>query len=130
MVATCLALPTLEAAAGEAEAAPLSDRELARGRILFLQCRACHAVPGDEGERTGPALHGIFGQEAAAAAGFRGYSEALRTSGIVWDTELMDRWLRDPARLVPGNTMAYAGIADDQSRDLLIRYLEVITEAE
>ena len=124
-LATMLARPALAEPAG-----PLSERDLMRGKILYLQCRACHAVSPEEGEKIGPSLVGIFGRPAASLAGFNGYSAALKDSGIVWDESAMDRWLRDPAGLMPGNLMAYAGLASDVDRALLLRYLALVTGNE
>ena len=105
----------------------LSERELARGRILYMQCRACHAVSGESGAKIGPSLAGIFGQPAASVAGYDKYSEPLLAADLVWDEATMDAWIRNPAALVPGNLMAYAGMASDDSRALLVRYLQHVT---
>ena len=119
------------AAALSADGAALDEREMSRGRILFLQCRACHAVESaDSAGKLGPSLHGVFGRAAGTAAGYTGYSEALRGSGVVWDRQSMDRWLTDPAEFVPGTLMAFPGIADDANRALLVRYLEQVTAAD
>ncbi len=44
-------------------------------------------------------------------------------SGIVWTPETMDSWLKQPGALVPGNGMAFAGIANDADRASLIAWL-------
>jgi cytochrome c len=112
----------------ESAAQQLTDREQMRGRILFIQCRACHAVIGDEGEKIGPSLIGIFGRPAASNREFAGYSQQLLDAQLVWDDQTMDRWIESPAALAPGNLMAYAGMASAADRALLVRYLRQVTQ--
>ena len=97
-----------------------------RGRLLYLQCRACHELQPDAPASVGPHLADLFGRKAAGVPGF-GYSEALRAQSFVWDRERLDRWLASPGKMVPGNTMAYAGLADAADRAALIAYLESAT---
>jgi cytochrome c len=124
------ALSALHPASAE-EMEALSEQEMRRGKILFLQCRACHALtPGDNGGKIGPSLAGVFGREAGSAEYFDAYSSALRSAGHVWDPETMDRWLAGPAEMVPGTSMVFAGISDQAQRQLLVRYLAVITAAD
>jgi len=123
LLAAVLCQPALAAE----PAAAVSERDLKRGKLLYLQCRACHAVSKDEGEKVGPSLVGIYGRPAAGLATFKGYSEAMRKSGIVWNEATLDRWLRSPASVVPGNLMAYAGMANDADRAVLLRYLRHAT---
>ena len=109
-------------------AAALSDQDMKRGRILFLQCRACHSLTPDDTEgKIGPSLAGVFGRTAASAEHYTGYSAALREAGHTWDSETMNRWIAGPSAMVPGTSMVFAGIDDDGQRDLLVRYLRVIT---
>lgn len=114
--------------ADDVQQAALTDREQMRGRILFIQCRACHAVAGDAGSKTGPSLIGVFGRQVASSPTYTGYSQQLREAGFVWDDERMDEWIASPASLVPGNLMAYAGMADPADRALLVRYLREVTQ--
>ena len=72
--------------------------------------------------KVGPNLHGMFGRKAGTAEGFR-YTDALVKSGIVWTPETMDAWLKQPGALVPGNGMAFAGIANDADRASLVAWL-------
>lgn len=94
-----------------------------RGRLLYIQCRACHEIKAGAPNKVGPNLHGIMGLKAAQIAGFN-YSQALRGADLVWDRATLDRWLERPSAVVPGNTMAFAGIANPQDRAALITYIE------
>lgn len=96
-----------------------------RGRLIFLQCQACHAVAAGDGHKVGPNLHGVFGRMAATSEGFR-FSPALIESGIVWTPKALEEWLIRPSGFVPGNIMAFAGIKDEKDRTDLLAY--VLTE--
>lgn len=127
LCAIALGVTSTMAVSQEAQS-PLSTAEMQRGKILFLQCRACHALtPGDNGGKIGPSLAGVFGREAGSAPYFDAYSAALKDADHVWSTDTMDRWLSGPADMVPGTSMVFAGIADEQQRQLLVRYLAVVT---
>jgi len=57
--------------------------------------------------------------------GFR-YSSAMKSSNIVWDEKSLDAFLTAPQKAVPGNTMPFAGIPNEQERTDLIAYLETL----
>jgi len=97
-----------------------------RGRLLYLQCRACHELQPSGAALVGPHLGGLVGRKVAGVEGF-GYSSALRAQSFVWDRASLDAWLASPGKMVPGNTMAFAGIAGEADRAALIVYLETAT---
>ena len=97
-----------------------------RGRLLFIQCRACHELQPTAVEKVGPHLGGIIGRRSAAVADFS-YSPALTAAKLTFDKALLDRWLEKPSAVVPGNVMAFSGIPNAADRAALIRYLEVET---
>lgn len=113
-------------AADTTSASATTSPEYRRGKLLFIQCRACHATKQDEPATIGPNLAGLLGRKAGAQPGF-GYSPALRAAGFSWDRAHLDRWLEKPGALVPGNTMAFAGVADARDRAALIDYLSAAT---
>jgi len=95
-----------------------------RGAKAYQTCVACHSLePGRH--FTGPSLANLFGRKAGTVRGFQRYSDALQRSGIVWDEKTLDAWLRDPAGLIPGNVMTFAGLKDEKVRRDLISYLKV-----
>ena len=115
------ALVTIALAAGPATPALKGDPR--HGEEIYSRCGACHSL---ESDRTGPRHCGLFGRRAGSVPGFN-YSRAMRQSGIVWNTDTLDRFLASPTRVVPGTTMGYAGIDDAQERADLIAYLAVAT---
>lgn len=108
----------------------VNSPEYKRGRLLFIQCRACHDLQPSEIEKIGPNLAGLMGRKAAADAAFA-YSPALQAaaSKLVWDKATLDRWIEKPAAVIPGNTMAFAGISNPADRVALLAYLEAETSA-
>lgn len=98
--------------------------EYKRGRLLYIQCRACHELKAGAPNKVGPSLHGIMGQKAAQVEGFA-YSPALSAANLVWDRATLDRWLERPSAVVPGNAMAFAGMTNAKDRAALISYIEI-----
>ena len=104
--------------------APYNTADIDNGRRQFGLCRSCHTVAEGGPNLTGPNLHGVFGRQAGAVAGYN-YSDALKTAGFVWDAEQLDAWLDNPRTFLPGNRMTFAGLHDAQKRIDLIAYLKV-----
>jgi cytochrome c len=96
-----------------------------RGAQLFQQCRACHSTQDGE-HMTGPSLAHVWNRKAATTADFLRYSEALKRSGLTWSDATLERWLANPAQLVPGTAMTFAGIRERQAREDLIAYLKAL----
>jgi glucose/arabinose dehydrogenase len=100
-----------------------------RGKTLFQQnCAICHADTlgpgGEEIAKQGPGLVGIVGRRAAADSNFN-YTKALRESGLTWDSATLDRFLANPAALVPGTTMPISTPKPEDRLDL-IAYLSTL----
>ena len=109
-----------------AVAQPMGDAEA--GEALYDACASCHEVGEGARNRAGPHLNGIVGRSAGAVEGFR-YSSAIGASGLVWDADMLSRYIEDPQGTMPGTRMAYRGMPDIQQRRDLIAYL-VTFEAE
>lgn len=93
------------------------------GEVEFNNhCRTCHSL--DDGDnRMGPSLHAIDGKTAGTSEGYQ-YSDALASSGVVWDAETLDAFIADPDATVPGNTMKpYSGLTDETVRAAIVSYL-------
>jgi cytochrome c len=61
-------------------------------------------------------------------ASFDRYSDALKSSGIIWDDRSLDGWLADPQRMVPDNEMPFEGIKDGRVRADLLTFLKEATK--
>lgn len=98
-----------------------------RGAQLFQQCMACHSVqPGEH--MTGPSLAHAAGRKAGTAPGFQRYSDALKRSGVTWNDATLDKWLTNPEKFIPGNSMTFPGVREAQARQDLIAYLKAAAE--
>lgn len=126
-VVTLPAVPAI-AADGEPATCPVDVTAPAqkRGRILYLQCVACHALERDEPGKVGPHLLGLYLRPAGSVPGFA-YSRPLAEAGFAWDRDRLDAFLRAPQELVPGSIMAFAGIPRDSDRQALVDYLVAAT---
>ena len=93
------------------------------GQIEFNNhCRTCHTVDAGD-HRLGPSLHDIIGREAGSLPDYN-YSDALRSSTVVWDQASLDRFIEDPDAVIRGNNMKpYSGLADPEIRGAIVGYL-------
>lgn len=106
-----LAFVAAIAATGTARAEPPAS---------FAACMACHS--GAEGA-LGPSLPGLMGRKAGSDPNFR-YSPAMKRSKVVWSDATLDAYLTDPQAVVPGNAMAFPGVADAQQRAEIVKYIQ------
>ena len=95
------------------------------GESVYARCQGCHALAYD---RTGPRHCGLLGRRAGSVAGFA-YSAPMKASDIIWNARNLDRFLKNPGRMVPGTTMGYAGVPDPADRSALIAYLKSANES-
>ena len=99
-----------------ADAAP----DPVHGQQLFTErCTACHAM---DSNKTGPMLSGVVGRRAGSAPGYH-YSPALKSAGLIWSTDNLDKWLTAPPKFIPGARMPVR-VLDAPSRRDLIAYLQ------
>jgi cytochrome c len=97
-----------------------------KGKVVFEQCAACHSLDG-AGDYDGPTLKDVIGRKAGSLEDYR-YSAAMKRSDVIWDAASLDKYVADPQAFIPGNRMAFAGIADRGERDDLIAFLMIATK--
>ncbi|MEO5932726.1 MAG: c-type cytochrome [Duganella sp.] len=97
------------------------------GEAAFRMCASCHQVGRYAQAGYGPQLNGIIGRKAAATPDFK-YSEAMKKSGIVWTEQKLAAYMRAPHDVVPGTSMRFWGISDDQQVADLLAYIRVSTQ--
>lgn len=90
------------------------------GKELFdKRCGGCHALDRD---KEGPRLGGVFGRTSGTVPSF-GYSDAVKKARIVWTEEMLEKWLADPEKVVPGNDMTFQ-VGKAEERRAIIDYLK------
>lgn len=119
LAAASLAVPMVLSGIGPV----LAEGDAALGETAFRRCSACHSTTDQR--RSGPALGGVFERAAGTVEGAR-YSEAMTSSGLVWDEATLDAFLAGPRDLVPGTTKTVS-VARPEDRLNLIAYLKTLT---
>lgn len=103
----------------------LADGDAEAGAKVFNRCKACHVADKPQ-NRVGPSLMGVVGRPAAAVDGFN-YSAPMQqkaAEGLVWTEENLAAYLAGPKALVPGGTMAFAGLKKPEEIANVIAYLK------
>jgi len=113
-----LAIATAPARAGDAK----------NGEQVFVKCQRCHSLDANGPQEEGPTLNGIFGRKAGTVESYTGYSEALKSSGVVWTEETLDEYLKKPKAFIKGTTMRFRKLSKEQDRQDLIAYLREATK--
>jgi cytochrome c len=116
-------LVSLALAAGSAWAAG----DAARGADVFKEnCAGCHSP--ERGQiLVGPSLYSVVGRSAASEAGFP-YSNAMKSSGVVWTPDKLMAYLKAPRRFIPGVKMYFPGLNDETDCANVIAFLSTLSE--
>jgi cytochrome c len=109
-------LPASLAASTAAAAGPSGDPD--RGEQLYQACTDCHSLDKND---VGPRHRGVYGRKAGSLPDYP-YSDALKSSNIIWNEETLDKWLTDPQTFVPGVKMFFH-LDNAQDRADVIAYL-------
>ncbi|WP_448205504.1 c-type cytochrome [Azospirillum sp. sgz302134] len=98
--------------------------DAAAGKDVFKVCMACHTA--EQGKnKVGPSLFGVVGRPAASIDGFK-YSAPMKekaAGGLVWTPETLKAYITAPKEIVPGGSMAFAGLKEPEKVDNLIAFL-------
>lgn len=108
----------------------LAAADPAGGQGEAAICMACHNFDPGGPNLMGPNNWDIVGAPIGHADGFT-YTQGLqdrRAAGDVWTFESLDNYIRAPMEYVPGTTMAFAGVADDQARADIIAWLSTLSD--
>lgn len=74
----------------------------------------------------GPNLFGIVGRRAGSVEGFR-YSRPMHgkhEQNFVWTPDNLRAYIRNPRAVVPGGSMSFPGLRNDQQLNDLLAYLQ------
>lgn len=114
-------------AIGPLASAHAASGDIARGQQDFRVCASCHSLESNR-NMTGPSLASLWGRKAGSLASFERYSDALKSSGMIWDDRSLDAWLTNPQKMVPDNDMPFQGIKDAPVRADLLAFLKEATK--
>jgi cytochrome c len=103
-------------------AAVIPTADAAAGQRVAVRCAQCHTWEKGGPNKIGPNLFGIIGRARASHAGFS-YSPAMQKKGGSWSFEDLFRYLHQPAKFVPGNKMAFAGLPKPADRINLLAFM-------
>jgi len=99
----------------------------AGGKLFKRLCGGCHNIGPSVRSSFGPQLNGIIGRPAGSASDYQ-YSEAMKSSGVVWTRDKLVAYLEDPKAVVPGTRMIFWGLSDAEKIDNLLAYLQTFAE--
>lgn len=131
LVATSFAVATggLIATGGAASA-----QDAAKGKSVFNQCMACHAL---DHAVVGPQLGGVIGRKAGSVSGFS-YSPLMKAAGdagLTWNSAEITDYLKNPTQYlqayvkgkgkdVSGSSKMVFMLANENQRKNVAAYLE------
>jgi cytochrome c len=110
------------AAATLATAPGARAQDAAAGEHVFHICMACHRIGPGARNLVGPELNGLDGRHSGSVPGYN-YSDANKKSGIVWNAETFEKYIKDPRADIPGTKMIFPGIKDEKEIHNLWAYL-------
>jgi cytochrome c len=100
-----------------------AEGDAAAGEHVFARCVVCHSAKAGE-NKIGPSLAGVFGRKSGSEPGYN-YSPALKSAGITWDEQELDKYLANPGADIHGTKMLIA-VPDAGDRQNVIAYLKTL----
>jgi cytochrome c len=98
-------------------------QDVDKGASVFKRCGICHKIGPGATNLVGPELNGLDGRKAGSVLGFN-YSEANKSSGIVWGEATFKEYIQDPRAKIPNTRMIFAGIKNEQEINDLWAYVK------
>ncbi|OLF56532.1 c-type cytochrome [Pseudomonas chlororaphis] len=114
LILNLLSFHALADAVGDAEAG---------GKLFKRICSGCHNIGPSVRSSFGPQLNGVIGRTAGSVEDYQ-YSDAMKSSGVVWTRDKLVAYLEDPKGVVPGTRMIFWGLSDQEKIDNLLAYLQ------
>jgi cytochrome c len=106
-----------------ASAGTTTAQDVEKGANSFKKCLACHAIGPGAQNKVGPVLNGLDGRKSGSVPDFN-YSDANKNSGIVWNEQNFEDYIKDPKAKVPNTKMIFPGIKNEQETKDLWAYLK------
>lgn len=115
------------AATVTATVAVAQSPDVSRGERAFRVCAPCHSLLPDK-NLTGPSLANLWNRQAGTLPSFSRYSEAMKSSGIIWTEVSLDPWVANPQKFIAESEMPFRGVKDATTRADLIAFLKDATQ--
>jgi cytochrome c len=100
-----------------------ADGDAAAGEHVFARCVVCHSTKAGE-NKVGPSLAGVFGRKSGSEPGYN-YSPAVKSAGVTWDEQELDKFLANPGADIHGTKMLIA-VPNAGDRQNVIAYLKTL----
>lgn len=97
----------------------------AKGKVLFLQCAACHSTKAGDPHKVGPNLAGVAGAKAGSRPGYK-YSKVFSEAKFAWDDARLANFVAKPGAVMPGTKMVFGGVADPVKRADIVAYMKTL----
>ena len=101
--------------------------DVKKGKNVFRKCVACHSIKKGARHKIGPNLFGIVDSPSGNALGYT-YSKAMKTANLTWDEATLERFIKNPKKLIKKTKMSFAGIRSNEQRANLIAYLKTLAD--
>ncbi len=101
----------------------MATADATKGARVFRKCQACHTASSGDGHKIGPNLAGVVDSDIARHGDFK-YSKAMVGIDGAWTIDMLDTYLKKPAKAIPGNKMTFAGLKKTTDRANVIAYLQ------
>lgn len=111
----------------DAVMAALVEAQPENGVYMMKRCVPCHSAARGAPPRLANTLWGIVGKRVAADPDYT-YSAALRAKGGTWTFRELAEYLHNPRAHVPGTSMTFAGINDNERMAELLAYLRLLSD--
>jgi cytochrome c len=98
-------------------------QDLAAGATSYKKCAPCHDVGDKAKNKVGPLLNGLMGRKSGTIPGYN-YSDANKSSGIVWDDAQFLDYIKDPKAKMPSTKMVFPGIKNEAEAKNLWAYIK------
>lgn len=107
----------------------LDNADYLNGKNAFQQrCSACHTLAADSANIVGPNLWQIFGKGVGEDTSFN-YSSSMASSDLIWDKELIYKFLQGPQKLFPASTMVIPEPVPKEYLIDMIAFMMIETDA-
>lgn len=97
-----------------------------KGANVTKVCASCHDLSPAGANKTGPGLAGVVGRAGGSKAGFA-YSDGAKAHNKPWTLDELYAFLQNPKKVIPGTSMAYAGMSKSEDRIAAVAFLRSIS---